>query len=119
MFTYGIGSIGFLRNYAELSAMTQQLTLASSVRIRDDVLSRDLQGEQVILDLSSGVYFGLDPVGTRIWHLVQEYQPLQKVLDSLLEEYEVTEVQCTQDLLHLVTQMVEKGLVEVCNGADP
>lgn len=99
--------------------MRQELVLTSRVRIRDDVLSRDLQGEQVILDLSSGVYFGLDPVGTRIWHLLQEQQPLQKVLDSLVKEYDVTEAQCTQDLLHLVTQMVEKGLMEVCHGAGP
>lgn len=95
------------------------LLLTSRVRIRDDVLSRDLQGEQVILDLNTGVYFGLDPVGTRIWHLFQEHQPLQKVLDSLLEEYEVTETQCTQDLLRFVALLLEKKLVEVCNGVDP
>lgn len=99
--------------------MSQQPSLTSRVRIRDDVLSRDLQGEAVILNLNTGVYFGLDEVGTRIWHLLQEHQPLQKVLDSLREEYEVTEMQCTQDLLHLVTQMVEKGLMEVCHGAGP
>lgn len=99
--------------------MKVELLLTSRVRIRDDVLSRDLQGEQVILDLSSGVYFGLDPVGTRIWHLLQAHQPLQKVLDSLIDEYEVTEAQCAQDLLSFVALMVEKGLVEVCNGADP
>jgi hypothetical protein len=99
--------------------MKAELSLASRVRIRDDVLSRDLQGEQVILDLNSGVYFGLDPIGTRIWHLLQAHQPLQKVLDSLLDEYEVAEAQCTQDLLSFVALMMEKGLVEVCNGAGP
>jgi len=99
--------------------MKQELLLTSCVRIPDDVLSRDLQGEQVILDLSSGVYFGLDPVGTRIWHFLQEHQYLQKVLGSLIDEYEVTEAQCAQDLLCFVTQMLEKGLVEVCNGAGP
>lgn len=96
--------------------MKQQPSLTSRVRIRDDVLSRDLQGEQVILDLSSGVYFGLDPMGTRIWHLLQEHQSLQKVLDSLVEEYEVTEAQCTQDLLSFVALLLEKRLVEVRNG---
>lgn len=46
--------------------MSQQPSLTSRVRIRDDVLSRDLQGEAVILNLNTGLYFGLDPVGTRI-----------------------------------------------------
>ena len=99
--------------------MKQELSLTLGVRIRDDVLSRDLQGEQVILDLNTGVYFGLDPVGTRIWQLIQEHQSLQEVLASLVKEYEVTEAQCAQDLLSLVALLLEKRLVEVCNGAGP
>ena len=97
--------------------MEQELSLTSRVCIPDGVLSRDLQGEMVVLDLKTGVYFGLDPVGTRIWHLVQEHQSLQKVLDSMVEEYEVGEAQCTQDLLSFVAKMLERGLVEVNNKA--
>jgi hypothetical protein len=97
--------------------MKQELSLTSQVRIPDGVLSRDLQGELVILDLKTGVYFGLDPVGTRIWHLLQEHQSLQKVLNSLVEEYEVTEAVCGDDLLGFVAKMLEKGLVEVNNKA--
>ena len=93
--------------------MKQELSLSSYMRIPDGVLSRDLQGEVVILDLKTGVYFGLDPVGTRIWHLLQEHQSLQKVLDSLVEEYEVTEAQCMEDLISFVAQIRERGLVEV------
>ena len=99
--------------------MNQELFLASGVRIRNDVLSRDLQGEQVILDLNTGVYFGLDPVGTRIWQLIQGHQSLQKVLAALVEEYEVTEAQCAKDLVSFVALLLEKRLVEVCNGAGP
>ncbi len=97
--------------------MTQEPSLTSRVRIPDGVLSRDLQGELVILDLKTGVYFGLDPVGTRIWHLLQEHQFLQKVLDSLVDEYEVTEAVCAHDLLGFVAKMLERGLVEVNNKA--
>ncbi len=100
--------------------MRQELSLASRVRIPDGVLSHDLQGEAVILDLNTGLYFGLDPVGTRIWHLIQEHQFLQKALDSMVEEYEVGEAQCTQDLLSFVSLMREKGLVvEINNRAAP
>lgn len=99
--------------------MGQQLSLTSSVRIREGVLSRDLQGELVILDLNTGVYFGLDEVGTRIWHLLEEHRSLQKVLDSMIEEYEVGHAQCAEDLFSFVTKMLDKGLAEVCNGAGP
>ena len=98
------------------STMKDALSLASRFRIPEGVLSRNLQGEEVLLNLNTGVYFGLDPIGTRVWHLLQEHQTLQKVLDSLLAEYDVGEDQCAQDLLHLAVQLQEKGLIEVCNG---
>jgi len=83
------------------------------VRICDDVLFHDLQGELVLLNLKTGVYFGLDCVGTRIWHLIREHGSLQKVRDSLLEEYAVTEARCEQDLLTLARRLRENGLLEV------
>ena len=97
--------------------MEQELSLTSCLRVRDGVLSRDLQGELVILDLNTGLYFGLDPVGTKIWHLLQEHQSLRKVLDSMVDEYEVTEAVCAHDLLGFVAKMLERGLVEVNNKA--
>ncbi len=93
--------------------MTERITLASRVRINEDVVFHDLQGEMVLLNLKTGVYFGLDPMGTRIWHLIHEANPLQEVLDSLLEEYEVMEAQCERELLGFVAQLRENELVEV------
>lgn len=93
------------------------LTLASRVQIPHGIVFRDLQGELVLLNLNGGVYFGLDAVGTRIWHLLREHQSLQKVLNALLQEYAVTEAQCRQDLLGLVTRMLDKGLLEISHGS--
>jgi hypothetical protein len=85
----------------------------------DGIVYRDLQGEAVLLNLNTGTYFGLDPVGTRIWNLLQEQRSLQQILDCLLQEYDVTEAQCREDLLNLIGQMQEKGLVEASNGKAP
>jgi hypothetical protein len=41
-------------------------TLNSTLRVPDDVLFRDLDGEAVILNLRTGTYFGLDEVGMRM-----------------------------------------------------
>lgn len=93
--------------------MRPTLSLASRLRIPEGILSHDLQGELVILNLNTGVYFGLDPVGTRIWHLIHEHGQLQHIRDALLDEYEVAEDQCTSDLLKLTAQMQENQLLEV------
>ncbi|MBI2160000.1 MAG: PqqD family protein [Candidatus Rokubacteria bacterium] len=89
------------------------ITLGSHVRIREDVVFRELQGEMVLLNLKTGVYFGLDPVGTRIWHLMQEPRSLQEILDALVGEYEVARARCQADLLTFVTRLREKELIEV------
>jgi hypothetical protein len=88
-------------------------SLSLQVKPSEDVVWRDLQGESVLLDLKSGVYFGLDPVGTRIWTLLQVQSDLQTVLEELLREYEVTEEICGRDLLNLVGLLAEKGLVQM------
>lgn len=96
--------------------MSAPLSLSFCLKIPDGIVHRDLQGELVLLNLNTGVYFGLDHVGTKIWHLLQEGRSLRSVLDILVKEYDVAETKCREDLLALVTQMREKGLVEVHNG---
>jgi len=87
-------------------------SLSLQVKPSEDVVWRNLQGESVLLDLKSGVYFGLDAVGTRIWTLLQDRRNLQAVLQELLSEYEVSEETCAHDLMDLVSAMAEKGLVQ-------
>lgn len=92
-----------------------KLSLSLQVKPSEDVVWRNLQGESVLLDLKSGVYFGLDAVGTRIWALLQDHSDLQAVLQELLSEYEVNEETCARDLMDLVSAMAEKGLVQTAS----
>jgi hypothetical protein len=77
------------------------------------VVSRELEGEAVILNLESGVYFGLNEVGARIWALIQQYGSLRKVLETIQEEYEVAPQVLESDLLQLVGQLHARGLVNL------
>lgn len=98
------------------NAIAPHLSLTSRVNIAEGIVFRDLQGELVCLNLATGVYFGLDQVGTRIWQLLQEHQSLQLVLEHLIEEYEVPEAQCREDLLKFAALGLEKGLFELQHG---
>lgn len=95
--------------------MTAPLSLSSRVRCPDHVLYRDLQDELVLLELKRGVYFGLDTVGTRIWHLLRDQRALHEVLATLVHDYDVTEAQGAEDILALVGELLEHGLVERCD----
>jgi Coenzyme PQQ synthesis protein D (PqqD) len=91
------------------------ITLDSRVRRNEEVLFQDLQGEAVLLNLKSGVYFGLDKVGTRIWQLLSEHELLAEVAQKLVEEYEVTEDRCSADLLALTEDLRQHQLVTLEN----
>jgi hypothetical protein len=84
-----------------------------NVRIADDVVSRDLAGEAVILNLATGTYFGLDAVGTRIWHLIAEHGSTERIVEIVVAEYDVDEGRLRGDLEALLGQLRDKGLVSV------
>ena len=75
-----------------------KLSLSLQVTPSEDVVWRNLQGESVLLDLKSGVYFGLDTVGTRIWTLLQDHRDLQAVLQELLRSVGIDGVRRAENL---------------------
>lgn len=81
------------------------------LHIPDDIVFRDIAGEAVVLNLSTGMYFGLDAVGTRIWHLLAEHGSSEPVIGALLAEYDVEEERLRRDVDALIQQLLNKGLV--------
>lgn len=78
-------------------------------------LYSEIGGEAVILDLGSGVYYGLNEVGVDIWNWLQEAQTKEEILSLLLAEYEVTSEQAEADLEAIFTQFLAAGLIEIIN----
>jgi hypothetical protein len=79
--------------------------------ISDEVLSQEVNGETVLLDLEGESYFGLNEVGTRIWQLLQSEQTVGATLDTLTEEYDVSREQLENDVSELLGKLTEAGLV--------
>ena len=85
--------------------------LHSRVSVNDDVMFQELDGEGVLLNLKTGVYFGLDSTGARIWRLLETHGVVSEIRDALVKEYDVPEERCTQDLVTLIADMKQHGLV--------
>lgn len=94
-------------------------TLSGNTRVvaaRDQIFS-DLGGEIVLLNVASGVYHGLDEVGARVWHLIQQPRTVGEIRDAILTEYEVAPEQCERDVMTLLQQLVQAGLANYADGA--
>ena len=90
-----------------------EISLGDTFTISKDAVFRDLDGEGVILDLNAGTYFGLNPVGARIWQLIVEKGALRDVFEALCAEYDAEPETLERDLLDLVTSLAEARLGQV------
>ena len=89
------------------------ISFESHVVVSDQVLCRELDGELVILDLKSEAYFGLDEVGARIWQLFTGDRSIQAVFEALIEEYDVEPETLRADLVELLEQLCDRGLITI------
>jgi hypothetical protein len=87
------------------------MKLSERVKVSPEVIARQVGEENVMLDLAKGAYYGLDPVGARIWQLLEEGKALEEVCDAIMVEYEVSREDIERDLLALVDNLVANGLV--------
>jgi hypothetical protein len=99
--------------------MEEKITGDAIVVVTKDQVSADLSGEAAILNLKSGMYYGLNKVGARIWSLIQEPKTANEIEDALLREFDVEPVQCETDLFALLNELLSRGLIEVRNEKDP
>lgn len=86
------------------------IKLDSTVAASDDAVFREMDGESVLLNLETGMYFGLDEVGTRVWRLAADNGSLRAVRERLVEEYDADPAAIERDLLALADALVSKGL---------
>ena len=89
------------------------MNLTEKVTIPPQVMARTVGDETVILDLASGTYYGLDPVGARIWQLFVDGQTLAQVRDTMLAEYDVSIDDLEQDLNRLLSELSDKNLISL------
>lgn len=89
------------------------VTLLHHASPSGEVLFQEVGGEAVLLSLASERYFGLNPVGMRIWQLLARDSSLQSAFDALCVEYEVAPERLQSDLLALVAELAEAGLVTI------
>jgi len=87
------------------------MNLDTKLTVPPQVMSRLVGDETVLLDLASGIYFGLDGVGQRVWDLVAEGQSLAQAAATIVDEFDVEESRAQADVLEFATDLVERGLL--------
>jgi hypothetical protein len=93
--------------------MPAGISLKTIVVASKENVSCSLGDEAAILHMRSGVYYGLDPVGARIWKLMEQPRSVEDLRATILDEYEVESAKCESDLLVLLEKLRTEGLIEI------
>lgn len=88
-------------------------TLQRRIVIDESVTWANLDDEAILLNVKTGIYYGLDDVGTRIWRLLIQGATESEITSQLLTEYDVEPDRLRRDLFQLIGQLSAKGLVRI------
>lgn len=87
------------------------ITLESVVRRSGDVMASQVDNELVMMDIERGMYYALNPVGAEIWARLAEPQQVADLCAQLQQEYAVDRATCEADVLAVLNDMAENGLL--------
>lgn len=79
--------------------------------IPERIVYKKVGEEMVLLDFERGIYYGLNPVGARVWELLAEGKSTDEIIDLLTGEFDVERTEAKGDVLALMDDLAANGLV--------
>ncbi|HSH02529.1 MAG TPA: PqqD family protein [Anaerolineae bacterium] len=89
------------------------MILPQQIKIAPNIIYQELDDEVVLLNLSNEHYYGLDEVGVRLWKLTEQGASIPTIVQTLLQEYDVSTEQLEQDLHLLIQNLEAEGLISI------
>lgn len=77
-----------------------------------DVLHSPVGDDVVALSVHHGLCFGMEEVTAQVWRLLADPRDLDELCAALVETYDVSEVECRDQVGALLTEMTAAGLIE-------
>lgn len=92
---------------------TPPITPASLIVRCPDMVAAEMDGDLVMMSVEQGEYFGIGGVGTRAWELLEQPMTVEQICAVIVEEFEVDEATCREDMLSFANELLTLGLVKL------
>ena len=89
------------------------MTLSNrTVAVRNEaIIFTDLDDTVVMMDPDEGRYYELDPVGTRVWTLLESARTVAELCEALVAVYDVDPETCRGDVTAFLQETRTLGIV--------
>ena len=85
------------------------------IKVRDDVIAREIDGEAVLISLDSGFYYSLNKAGCFIFNLILKKGDFDAILEELKSGFEVAEREAREDLEAFIGSLEQEKIISVCS----
>lgn len=89
------------------------MDLNTTITRSNDFVFNEIDGEMVMMNIETGKYVSLNQTGKTIWHILEQNKTITQIIEEILAQYDVSQAQCTQEVSHFITQMVEQEVVKI------
>lgn len=96
-----------------MGAEAMTIDMNSTIVRDNDIIFSELDGEAVMVSMEQGEYYGINPIGTRIWNEIETPRQVSDLCELLISDFNVTLEQCSKDVLVFLNVMVGKGVVKI------
>ena len=87
--------------------------MVAKITISPEVLFHQLDDEAVLLHLPTERYFSLNPVGAKVWQLLERGLLLDASVEEIVKEYQMPTDVVRRDVAELIAQLTERQLIQV------
>ncbi|UZQ50365.1 lasso peptide biosynthesis PqqD family chaperone [Clostridium kluyveri] len=89
------------------------INLQTVVTQKKGLDSTNMNGGIVMMDINRGKYYCFNEVGSRIWELVEKQISIKELVSALLNEFEVDEKTCKDNVLNFLNGIYHEELITV------
>jgi hypothetical protein len=102
-----------LKNVCCYHFVMTDVTLASLVCHAPNPVAADVAGETVLMSLERSRCYGLGEIGSEIWSMLRAPVRVAELVEELSGQYDAPPGVIEQDVLRLLAQLAEEGLIQI------
>ena len=91
----------------------QTISLNNIVSQSEGNIVSNMGVEKVMLSVQNGKYYNLGEIGGEIWDLIESPKSVNEVISSLVNEYDVTQADCEEQVLSFLEHLYNEKLIDL------
>jgi hypothetical protein len=106
-------------NHDASMAGDRDALLGACLRLPENVVHRNFVAETVILNLETGMYHGLNPMGGHMLTVLGETSTVREAAQRISDEYDQDPEIVENDVVAFCLDLLERGLVKTVDEGSP